>query len=245
MTDNSPTEGPVPQAFVHLVFKRLSAVETDRSRSNQHEFNGTAPLRSAFGVHPRRIPTDFVRMEDTGSWISAPGELTWYDARAGHPTRTEYRLYYRNNTVTSRAVEGDVLLLAVRSDGTALALIAPSSGLAAARIFWLFGIEIAPGAGFAALGLDPLAQQGIAKRLGLVSRREAGSWTSDDPVKVTQGDANLRSEAARMQRLIGTATKSYSGSPGDDWLPEEVPPTLTGNGMGQTIRGIFAPRSER
>ena len=97
--------------FQHIVFKRISAVEADRSRSNQHEFNGTAPLRGAFGKYQRRIPTDFVRMADDGSWISASGDLTWYDARAMHPTRTEYRLYYRNNAVTTLTAEGDVLVL--------------------------------------------------------------------------------------------------------------------------------------
>ncbi|MGH6650886.1 MAG: hypothetical protein ACREB7_07095 [Sphingopyxis sp.] len=221
----------------------ISAVEADRSRSNQHEFNGTAPLRGAFGKYQRRIPTDFVRMADDGSWISASSDLTWYDARAMHPTRTEYRLYYRNNAVTTLTAEGDVLVLSLRSDDTALALVAPGSGLAAARIFWLFGIEIAPGAGFAALDLDPEAQQGIATRLGLGSHQAADAWSSDDPVRVSLGDATLRDETSRLQQLIGTVTKSNADPGLDDWFPEQVPAALGGEGMGQTIRGILAPRS--
>jgi hypothetical protein len=229
--------------FQHIVFKRISAVEADRSRSNQHEFNGTAPLRGAFGKYQRRIPTDFVRMADDGSWISASGDLTWYDARAMHPTRTEYRLYYRNNAVTTLTAEGDVLVLSLRSDDTALALVAPGSGLAAARIFWLFGIEIAPGAGFAALDLDPEAQQGIATRLGLGSHEAADAWSSDDPVRMSLGDATLRDETSRLQQLIGTVANSNADPGLDDWFPEEVPAALGGEGMGQTIRGILAPRS--
>lgn len=237
-------DGHNSSKFDHVVFKRLSAVEADRSRSNQHEFNGTSPLRYAFGTCPRRIPADFIRMADDGSWISASGDLTWYDARAKHPTRTEYRLYYRNNAVTSRTAEGDILLLALRSDGTALALVAPESGLAAARIFWLFGIEIAPSASFAALDLEPAAQQGIAKRLRLCSCREAESWSSDDPARMSRGDAALRYETARLQQRIGTVAAS-AGPSADDWLPEDVPAALGGVGLGQTILGIFAPRSGR
>lgn len=245
MISSTLTDAPGAPDFDHIVFKRLSAVEADRSRSNQHEFNGTAPLRGAFGTSARRIPTDFVRMADDGSWISAWGELTWYDARAMHPTRTEYRLYYRNNAVTSQTAEGDVLLLALRSDGTALALVVQGSGLAAARIFWLFGIEIAPGAGFAALDLDPAAQLGIASRLGLVPRREADGWSPDEPIRISHGDTTLRDETGRLQQRIGTVVAAHPASDADDWLPDDVPAALGGEGLGQTIRGILAPRSRR
>ena len=244
MTDDLPANDPPLPDFDHVVFKRLSIVEADRSRSNQHEFNGTAPLRRAFGPDPRRITTDFVRMADDGSWTTASGDLTWYDARAMHPTRTEYRLYYRTNAVTSVTNAGDVLLLAVRSDGTALALIAPGSGLAAARIFWLFGIEIAPGAGFAALNLDPAKQQNIAARLGLGRRAEQDVWSSEAPFDHLGGnDPELRRKTGDLQRLVGTTKSSLADS--SDWIPEDAPAALGGEGLALTIRGILAPHSER
>lgn len=243
MTDDLPANDPALPDFDHVVFKRLSIVEADPSRSNQHEFNGTAPLRRAFGPEPRRITTDFVRMADDGSWTTASGDLTWYDARAMHPTRTEYRLYYRTNAVTSVTNAGDVLLLALRSDSTALALIAPGSGLAAARIFWLFGIEIAPGAGFAALDLDPATQQNIAARLGLGRRAEQDSWSSEAPFDVGGNDPELRRKTAELQRLVGTTKSSLADS--SDWIPENAPAALGGEGLALTIRGIIAPHSGR
>lgn len=43
------TTGSVTGLFTHVVVKRLTAVETDVSRSNQHEFNGSKVLMSVFG----------------------------------------------------------------------------------------------------------------------------------------------------------------------------------------------------
>ena len=243
MSYRMPASDPVLPDFDHIVFKRLSAVEADRSRSNQHEFNGTSPLRRAFGQDSRRITTDFVRMADDGSWVTASGDLTWYDARAMHPTRTEYRLYYRTNAVTSATSAGDVLLLALRSDGTALALIAPGSGLAAARIFWLFGIEVTPGAGFASLDLDPATQQNIATRLGLGRREYQDGWSTEEPFIVPGNDSTLREETAELQRLLGTTPPQLAE--GSEWIPEDAPAALAGEGLGRTIRGILAPRSGR
>lgn len=208
--------GVLSRSFNGAVFKRLSAVETDITRSNQHEFNGSKPLIGLFGKeHPQRIPTDFIRMSDDGGVLAESGMLTWYDARARHPTRSEYRLYYYGNAVTAMAREGDILLIGKRHDGSTLVLMAPGSGLAAARIAWLFGIEVEPGAAFAALDLDDDERTLLGKGLGI--RLDTGSmWESEaDPVLATDGKDGLPATRA-VQQLVG---KERDWQSDGDWLP--------------------------
>jgi len=59
------------------------------------------------------IPATFLYVSDSeGSFESIDGELTRYDSRAKHPTRTEHRLYYPRNNVTEKIAENDVLIIA-------------------------------------------------------------------------------------------------------------------------------------
>lgn len=197
------TGGVLSPSFSGAVFKRLSAVETDIARSNQHEFNGSKPLIGLFGKeHPQKIPTDFIRMADDGGVLAETGMLTWYDARARHPTRSEYRLYYYDNAVTAKAREGDILLIGKRHDGSTLVLMAPGSGLAAARIAWLFGIEIEPGAAFAALDLDDNERSALGHGLG-ITLETASLWESEgDQVLENNGKDRLPAVRA-VQQLVG------------------------------------------
>jgi hypothetical protein len=199
------TSGVLSPSFSGAVFKRLSAVETDITRSNQHEFNGSKPLIGLFGKeHPQKIPTDFIRMSDDGGVLAETGMLTWYDARARHPTRSEYRLYYYDNAVTAKAREGDILLIGRRHDGSTLVLMAPGSGLAAARIAWLFGIEVEPGAAFAALDLSEDERSALGEGLG-ISLATGSLWESEfDPVWADHDDGKSGLPAVRaVQQLIG------------------------------------------
>ena len=50
--------------------------------------------------------------------------MTWYDARANHPTRTEYRLYYPDATISRLAAPGDLLVIAKLLDNKLLSIIA-------------------------------------------------------------------------------------------------------------------------
>lgn len=209
------TGGVLSASFSGAVFKRLSAVETDSSRSNQHEFNGSKPLIGLFGrEHPQKLPTDFIRMSDDGGVLAETGMLTWYDARARHPTRSEYRLYYYDNLVTAKAREGDFLLIGKRHDGSTLVLMAPGSGLAAARIAWLFGIEVQPGAAFAALDLSEDERSALGDGLG-ISPDTGSLWESElDPVLSDDGKSGLSAVRA-VQQLVGRERDWKSGG---DWL---------------------------
>jgi hypothetical protein len=128
--------------FVGVVVKRLSAVETDQSKSHQHEFNGSAPLRRLLGEADRKhIPAHFVRLDGSSDSAAVAGELSWYDARRKHPTRTEYRLYYYGNEVTNSMTAGDIFFLAMGRDGSALVIAITPDNPIKDQLFWLFGLE--------------------------------------------------------------------------------------------------------
>ncbi len=141
--------GSLSDHFTGIVAKRLSAVETDPATSHQHEFNGTSALRHLLtdeGFENR--PARFVRLGGEGDNKSDDGFVTWYDARANHKTRTEWRLYYQSNAVMSAAVEGDLLVVGHRPDGALLFLVAAQGTTFENQIAWLFALDGGLGAEF-------------------------------------------------------------------------------------------------
>ncbi|MHB9005084.1 MAG: type II restriction endonuclease, partial [Coriobacteriia bacterium] len=66
--------------------------------------------------------------------------ITWYDARASHPTRSEYRLYYKSNPVMELASESDLLVVARRPDGSLYFMVAPSASTIERQLIWLFSV---------------------------------------------------------------------------------------------------------
>lgn len=97
-----------PINFRESCIKTLSAVEAEPVRSNQHEFNGVTELKNLFGMDRITEPAYFsVR----GSDAVYESNLTWYDAREMHPTRSEYRLYFQTNHVMELAKEGDNIII--------------------------------------------------------------------------------------------------------------------------------------
>lgn len=88
--------------------KTLSAVEARPERSRQHEFNGVSQLKDMFGLDKFEKTALF---HLRGGPLSDRAKVTWYDARADHPTRTEHRLYFQGNVVMDQAQEGDNILI--------------------------------------------------------------------------------------------------------------------------------------
>lgn len=129
--------------FTSVAAKYLSAVEADVSVSNQHEYNGVSLLKEMFGTDTARkvVPTSFLYVSDEDDVIEATGELTWYDARYNHPTRTEWRLYYPTNDVTSHAQAGDTLFICLKPDGTILVIIVKKDDVIENQLFWLFDVR--------------------------------------------------------------------------------------------------------
>lgn len=135
--------GYLNQYFSAVALKRLSLVEADAAISNQHEYNGVTPLKNMFGTDKQKvsIPTHFLYLTDEDDAIEAGGELTWYDARYNHPTRTEWRLYYPSNDVTVAAHAGDSLFICMKPNGEILEIIARKDSVIENQLFWLFDVR--------------------------------------------------------------------------------------------------------
>lgn len=136
--------GYLSEFFTGVGMKSLSAVEADPSMSNQHELNGAQPLLKLFGkaTGKHRYEALFVYLSDNDDEpVVAKSTLTWYDARAKHPTRSEHRAYFPTNQVSILAAEGDLLVVARRPDNTLLVVIAQGESTIANQVQWLFGVH--------------------------------------------------------------------------------------------------------
>jgi hypothetical protein len=79
--------------FSGIGYKRLSTVEIDAARSNQHELNGISKFKKIFGSQKVSFSARFLFFSDEeDSFLEELGNSTWYDARENHLTRSEFRL---------------------------------------------------------------------------------------------------------------------------------------------------------
>ena len=107
------------QYFSAVAIKKLSLVEVNTTKSHQHEFNGTNQIKKLFWevkwTDKKIIESKFIYMSDyDDETIEDEGNLTWYDSRAKSFARTwrsEYRLYFPDNTVMNCASENDTLII--------------------------------------------------------------------------------------------------------------------------------------
>lgn len=136
-------QGFLSQYFDGIAFKRLSAVEVNTKRSNQHEFNGSRPLRDLLGTNTlNNFPVTFVWLGDENEGITEEGLVTWYDARRSNPRRSaEYRLYFKSNPVTELAGEEDLLIVARRPNEEMYIIIVKSDTTFENQLLWLFGVN--------------------------------------------------------------------------------------------------------
>ncbi len=135
--------------FDGVVAKRLSGVESNPDQSHQHEFNGVRPLKKLLGEERLRdCPTRFVWLGEENEGVSEDSTVTWYDSRENHPTRSEYRLYFRSNPVMELACTGDLLIVARRSSGEIMIIIVSAGSTVENQLLWLFGVPVQIGTGF-------------------------------------------------------------------------------------------------
>ena len=140
----------VSEIFEIAAARYLSAVDTDRSRSNQHEIGGLPKVgfKSVLGTPPK---SDKYLIEATMAYIPddegdtpeiVKDTFSWYDARWRNPDRSpEYRLYYRDNPVSSRMREGDLMMIARKHDGELFIVFTPPDSSAALQLEYLFGLH--------------------------------------------------------------------------------------------------------
>jgi hypothetical protein len=126
--------------FTGVAVKKLSQVEVDKTKSNQHEINGVTPLKSLLGMERQTFPARFIYLEDDEKEsITEDGSLTWYDARENHETRSEYRLYYTKNSVMEAGASGDSFILGLQPDLSITVVVAKEGSISEKQLLWLFG----------------------------------------------------------------------------------------------------------
>lgn len=139
--------GYLSEYFEGVAVKRLSAVEADETRSHQHEYGATKPMRVFMGEAKERtrLPTTFIYLNDEDDEpLVEEAFLTYYDPRLNDPARSaEPRFYFPTTQVSQCACEGDLLVLAKRrNDEGLLVIIAEAGSSAAGQIEWLFGFSL-------------------------------------------------------------------------------------------------------
>ena len=134
--------GYLKQYFKGVIAKKLSAVEADAMKSNQHEFNATTKMKEILGVERRKFLTDFIYItDDEEKSESSKDFLMWYDARENNPNRSEYKLYYPSNTVLKKAMVGDSLFICLKQDDTILCIVSGKDDNITSQLYWLFDID--------------------------------------------------------------------------------------------------------
>ena len=138
-------KGYLSEYFEGVAAKRLSAVETDQSISNQHEYNATKKMLDFIGrpTERTRLPARFLYLTDEDSDpIVEDAFLTLYDSRKDQPNRSaEYRFYFPTTMVSQNASEGDLLVVAKKREGDLLVIVAENGSSIARQIEWLFGFS--------------------------------------------------------------------------------------------------------
>ena len=134
--------GFLSSCFEGVALKRLRAVEVNPRKSNQHELNGSEPLKQLLALQAfNERPATFIWLGGENEGISEDAWVTWYDSRENQSHRAaEWRLYYPTNAVMELAQAGDLLVVARRPGNQLMLIIAPN-GTTANQLAWLFGIR--------------------------------------------------------------------------------------------------------
>ena len=129
--------------FQAVATKTLSRVEVDPATSNQREFNGVNSLKRILGDDPEKnsFPCTFIyQNDDSEESLVHTGEVTWYDARKNHPTRSEFRMYFKQSPVMNVAREGDLFVFAKLADDSIAAIVAAKGSTSAQKLRYIFGV---------------------------------------------------------------------------------------------------------
>lgn len=189
------TQGQLGDYFKDVAWKRLSAVEVDPTKSNQHEFQGVASLRQFFGdIHIDGLPAHFLYFgEEEEDTSTDQGLLTWYDTRKNKPYRSsEYRLYFTKTSVTEKAEAGDLLIIGRQSDDSLMVIIAKEGSSFENQMFWLFGIPDEMRGGFELRSIESNEQIGFAaglilEELGIEIAPASDEWLLEEMLQRFSG----------------------------------------------------------
>ena len=135
--------GQLADYFVGVGVKRLSAVDAEPRRSNQHEVGTTREMRTEFlgETHQERFDAIYIWLGKDQDGFTVEDTATHYDARLNIPKRSEWRLYYPTNSVTEAMREGDTLFLAKHRSGILYFIVTPEGSTSEQQLFWLFDLR--------------------------------------------------------------------------------------------------------
>jgi len=161
-----------------IAYKRLSDVEADGAKSNQHEINGVIPFQDILGRSNRDLLAVWTYLSDEEDEdFSFEGTLTWYDSRKGNPERdAEFRLYYpAANPVTERIGPGDLLLLLETAAGALVFGVSPAGSITEGQLRNLLTLPETGGYSAGSLNIAAISEQDrnlwapLLQRLGIES----------------------------------------------------------------------------
>ena len=136
--------GQLRDYFAGVGVKRLTAVDSDRRSSNQHEIGTTRDMRRQFlgDAGRQQFQVRYIWLGEDQDGFAAEGTATHYDTRARKPDRSpEWRLYYPSNPVTEKMQEHDILFLAITRHQLLYFIVVPESSTSERQLSWLFDLR--------------------------------------------------------------------------------------------------------
>ena len=135
--------GQLRDYFAGVGVKRLSAVDAEPDKSNQHEIGTTQAMREQFlGEYRRKFQVVYFWLAEDENGLMVENTATHYDTRENKPDRSpEWRLYYTSNPVTERMREGDTLFLAMDRKQILYFIVTPAASSSEQQMSWLFGLN--------------------------------------------------------------------------------------------------------
>lgn len=134
--------------FIGVAAKQLTKVDAEPLVSNQHEIGGLVKagfaefigLPQGGEVRTLKCRMSYLSDEEDGS-LFEDDFVSWYDSRYSDPKRSaEYRLYYRKNPITQKIAEGDLMVVAYKSDEDLQIIFASKDSQSEAELKNLFGL---------------------------------------------------------------------------------------------------------
>jgi hypothetical protein len=175
--------------FTNVAHKTLVAVDLPNLGSNQHELNGVQALRAFFGTDERTHGIiSWHYFADEQEPLQEKTDFTFYDARENHPTRTEWRLYYRGSFL-GHADVGDRLFIARSQSGQLFGLVFQRGSA------WLRAAEAFFGSGTSTSHLDSVPRATLENQeLELLRRQILDELNLDIALPASKTDEELMLE---------------------------------------------------
>ena len=134
--------GQLSDYFEGVGVKRLSVVDAEPGKSNQHEVGTTVRMRDDFlGETQQKFSAIYVWLGGDQEGFAEKSQATHYDVRTSKPRPAEWRLYYPSNPVTEVMRAGDTLFLAKDKRGILWFMVASKGSTSEQQLFWLFNLR--------------------------------------------------------------------------------------------------------